>query len=412
MSRLARMASGKLPETARALSERAVLPVPEATPETAAAFGQLAGSYARLAARRAPGLATGVGFTALATVGLGPVASDVRATGPLFDAALAEAFGPGWQGAVARPAWLQAEPARRREGPFGAAVARRRYALGRDQRYGDGPRGLLDVWRRPDLPPGAQAPIVLQIPGGAWVMGSRRGQAHPLMSHLVGRGWICASMSYRLSPRHAWPAHVVDVKRAIGWLRRHAASFGGDGRTIVVTGGSAGGHLAALAALTPGDVQFQPGFEQVDTSVAAAVPLYGRYDWVAREGEGREHFMRFLERVVVKQRQARAPHAFEAASPLHRIRADAPPFLVVHGRSDTIIPIEQGRQFAATLRVHSDNPVAWVELPGAHHAFDVVATRRTARVCQGVGDFLGVVLGNEQRRLAALPATPVARAHA
>ena len=82
-------------------------------------------------------------------------------------------------------------------------------------------------------------------------MGSKRGQAHPLMSHLAGQGWVCVAINYRLSPKSDWPAAVVDVKRAIAWIKSNIAGYGGDPRFIAITGGSAGGHLSALAALTP-----------------------------------------------------------------------------------------------------------------------------------------------------------------
>jgi acetyl esterase/lipase len=231
-------------------------------------------------------------------------------------------------------------------------------------------------------------------------MGNKRGQAYPLMNHLAERGWVCASMSYRLAPAHPWPAHIVDVKLAIAWLRQHAHEFGGDPDFVVVTGGSAGGHLAALAALSPNDPAFQPGFEQVDTAVAAAVPLYGRYDFFSREGEGRREFMYFLERVVVQDWARRRPDVFKAASPIWR-EADMPeaaPFLIVHGDRDSLIPVEQARAFALKLRTHSRQAVAYAELPGAQHAFDFIASRRTKDVCEAIGGFLGVVLGEHRAR--------------
>ncbi len=85
--------------------------------------------------------------------------------------------------------------------------------------------------------------MLLQVPGGAWASGNKRGQAHPLMSHLAELGWVCVSINYRLSPRHTWPDHIVDVKRAIAWVKDNIADYGGDPDFIAVTGGSAGGHL-------------------------------------------------------------------------------------------------------------------------------------------------------------------------
>ena len=159
-------------------------------------------------------------------------------------------------------------------------------------RYGPhGRANLADIWRRRDLPRDGKAPVLLQVPGGAWMIGWRRPQAYPLMSHLVARGWICVSMNYRVSPLHTWPDHIVDVKRALAWVKENIADYGGDPNFVAISGGSAGGHLSALAALTPNDPKFQPGFEEADTSVVAAVPVYGRYDWFSTHGPGRVEFI-------------------------------------------------------------------------------------------------------------------------
>ena len=104
------------------------------------------------------------------------------------------------------------------------------------------------------------------------------------MDQMAAQGWVCVAINYRLAPRDACPAHIVDVKRAIAWIKEHIADYGGDPDYLVDHRGSAGGHLAALAALTPGDPTFQPGFEDADTSVQAAVPFYGVYDFAGSTG--------------------------------------------------------------------------------------------------------------------------------
>src|SRR3989442_2578192 len=102
----------------------------------------------------------------------------------------------------------------------------------------------------------------------------------PLMLPLAAEGWVCVAANYRLSPRAAFPEHLIDCKLALRWVREHIESFGGDPDFVVVTGGSAGGHLAALVALTANAPEYQPGFEDTDTSVTACVPFYGVYDLV------------------------------------------------------------------------------------------------------------------------------------
>src|SRR3954469_21641669 len=132
----------------------------------------------------------------------------------------------------------------------------------------------LDVYL-PTAPADRPRPAIVQVHGGAWVVGSRKEQGIPLLNHLAANGWVGVNIDYRMSPFATWPDHVVDVKRAIAWVREHADELDVDPGFVAITGGSAGGHLCALAALTAGDPAFQPGFEDADTSVQAAVPFYG-----------------------------------------------------------------------------------------------------------------------------------------
>jgi acetyl esterase/lipase len=374
--------------------------IPSVRPSSAAALAVLTSNYLRQNVKLSPRHAADLAGLALLTVGMGRAAADSRATAGVLRHALDEACGSDWHAHVERPVWPEQPDELRRSGMLQVARSRRRFTRLHDVVYGDTASSVLDLWRHPELPAGARAPIVLQIPGGAWVLGNKQGQAYPLMNHLAENGWICASMTYRLAPRHPWPAHIVDVKRAIVWLREHADEIGGDPDFIVLTGGSAGGHLCSLAALSQNDPAFQPGFEALDTSVSAAVPLYGRYDWFSREGPGRREFMYFLERVVVQEKARRRPQVFQAASPIFR-RADmkdAPPFFVLHGRNDSIIPVQQARDFAATLSALSNDLAVYAELPGAQHCFDLINSARTREVCRAVEGFLGVVLGRHRAR--------------
>ena len=195
-----------------------------------------------------------------------------------------------------------------------------------------------------------------------------------------------------LSPRATFPDHVVDVKRAIAWVRENAGEYGADPGFVCITGGSAGGHLCALAALTADDPELQPGFEDADTSVAAAVPFYGVYDLTDPETIYYPELRQWvLERNVFKTRFADEPERFRAASPTHRVRADAPPFLVIHGESDTLVPVADARRFVAELRRASESPVLYAELAGAEHAFDIVPSVRTARVVETIERFLATI---------------------
>jgi acetyl esterase/lipase len=220
------------------------------------------------------------------------------------------------------------------------------------------------------------SPVILQIHGGGWTIGAKDTQGRPLMNHLARAGWVCVAANYRLSPRGRWPDHLVDCKLALAWIREHVHEYGGDPSRVVVTGGSAGGHLAAMLALTQNDPAYQPGFADIDTTVSAAIPMYGAYDMV-------ETFTAFGSRigrkiagwvgaVVLGTTPDRDPGAFVDASPVAHVDPSdaATPFLVVHGTVDNLVPVEQARRFAARLRdVGCD--VTYVELQGAPHAFDV-----------------------------------------
>jgi acetyl esterase/lipase len=313
------------------------------------------------------------------------------ASEPYFEVPLRDALGDDYAeiAAISQPARR-----RRRIGVPPNELVRRRYVerTGTVQ-YGPYSRvNFADIWRRSDLPRDGKAPVLLQVPGGAWAIGMRRPQAYPLLSHLAERGWVCVSIDYRVSPRHTWPDHIVDVKRALTWIREHIAEYGGDPDFIAITGGSAGGHLAALAALTPDDPQYQPGFEDADTSVVAAVPIYGRYDWFTTEGSGRKEFIAFLQKFVVKKRFADNRQVYVDASPIKRLRPDAPPFFILHGADDSIIPVPEGRAFADAIRDASTSVVAYAEIPHAQHAFDFYFGSPRARyTAQAVEQFLSWV---------------------
>ncbi|OBI76522.1 alpha/beta hydrolase [Mycobacterium sp. E740] len=320
------------------------------------------------------------------------------ASQPYFEEPLREALGEDYEGIA-----NQSQPARRRRTKVGLwphELIRRRY-VGKTSTVQYGPHRWVnraDIWRRADLPRDGKAPVLLQVPGGAWAIGMRRPQAYPLLAHMADRGWVCVSIDYRVSPRHAWPAHIVDVKRALAWIKENIADYGGDPDFVAISGGSAGGHLSSLAALTPNDPQWQPGFEDADTSVVAAVPIYGRYDWVSATGSGRKEFIGFLQKFVVKKRIAEHRQTFVDASSIMRLRPDAPPFFVLHGQDDSIIPVQEGRDFAEALRKVSKSTVAYAEIPHAQHAFDFYyGSPRAHYTAQAVEKFLSWVHVKQQK---------------
>jgi acetyl esterase/lipase len=278
--------------------------------------------------------------------------------------------------------------------PVWKALEHRRSVYRTSVRYGDSPSQLLDVWRPKELP-AQPAPVMIFVPGGAWVHGGRILQGYALMSHMAELGWVCLSIDYRVAPNHPWPQHITDVKTAIAWARANVDKFGGDRNFVAIAGTSAGGHLAALAGLTPNDAEYQAELpEGSDTSVDAVVGIYGRYDWEDRSTVERARFVDFLERVVVKRKIAKRPEIFRKASPIARIHDGAPPFLVIHGGGDTVIPVQQARDFVEKLGNVSRSTVSYAELPGAGHGFDMTDGARTGSTATAIGLFLNQIHRN------------------
>jgi len=252
-----------------------------------------------------------------------------------------------------------------------------------------GSRARLDIYRRKDADL-RHAPVLVQVHGGAWTIGDKSQQGLLLMNRMAARGWICVAMNYRLAPKHPFPAQIVDVKKAIAWTREHIEEYGGDPSYLVVTGGSAGGHLAALAALTPGVKEYQPGFEDADTSVSACVPFYGVYDLAGITGDRAAIEMRdyFLGPRVFRKSPKTSLAEFELASPITHVVPDAPDFLVIHGDRDGLVSVRQARAFVEKLREVSTGVVTYVELPGTQHAFEVFSSIRSQKVIRAVERWL------------------------
>ncbi|MCB0963466.1 MAG: alpha/beta hydrolase, partial [Acidimicrobiales bacterium] len=176
--------------------------------------------------------------------------------------------------------------------------------------------------------------------------------------------------------------------------------YGGDPERVAITGGSAGGHLSSLAALTANEPAFQPRFEEVDTSVMAAVPFYGVYDWTNRDGTGRGDMEDVLARLVLKTTRQESPEVWEQASTMSWVGPDAPPFFVIHGSNDSLVPVEQARSFVSMLRAASKEPVVYAELPGAQHAFEVFDSARTLFTVGAVQRFLDTIVARDAQRRA------------
>ena len=307
-----------------------------------------------------------LGVAVITSAGLGVVAWRGLQARQAVDQALEESLGTGWRRSVEVP---------RRRLPWGRilfapfVMRRRDVERIKNVSYGDAGRlNLLDVYRSRGRPAGC--PTLIYLHGGAFRGGRKSKEALPLIHRLASQGWVCISANYRLSPAATFPDQLIDVKKVIAWVRDHGDEYGADPGVLVAAGSSAGAHLASFAALTPNDPAFQPGFEDADTSVTAAVCLYGYY---GPSDSGRPS----------------SPPAY---------LGDAPPFFVVHGELDTVVLVEDARDFVDQLRSASSQPVVYAELPGAQHTFDLFHSIRFETVVDAIEVFTAWVRAKEMYR--------------
>jgi acetyl esterase/lipase len=314
-----------------------------------------------------------VGLAALTAAGLVTVAWRGLRAGAAIDDALTEGLGSGWSTAIdarlSRQLRRGLPLARIALAPF--VYRRRGVERIANISYGNaGRKNLLDIYRHRAHPAGG--PILVHLHGGALVMGKKNREARPLLYRLASQGWLCISANYRLRPAATFPDYLIDVKKVICWLRKNGHRYGADTEQLFIAGSSSGGQLAALAALTANEPTYKPGFEYADTSVSAAICLHGYYG---------------------SRSQDRSPSA-----PLAYDGTDAPPFFVVHGDRDSLIPVQMARLFAERLRTTSSNPVAYAELPGGQHGFDRFHSPRFDSVVNGIEAFAAWVRSREMTR--------------
>ncbi|HEX5064827.1 MAG TPA: alpha/beta hydrolase [Myxococcota bacterium] len=347
----------------------------------------------------------GLVITLASWAGLVLVQRQAHATDAVIESALVAALGPGYREQILpglREKLVHHIDWARVWIPF--PIRRNDVVVDVDIPFGrEGGKHLeLDVYRSAARPTGC--PVLFQIHGGGWMIGDKREQALPLMNHMASAGWVCVTANYRLSPAATYPEHLIDCKRALAWIREHIHEYGGDPDLVVVTGGSAGGHLAALVALTQGDAEYQPGFEQVDTRVRGCVPFYGVYDFVNRSQTWRNDGLQgVLEERILKCSLEQSREAWDRASPVTHVSSDAPPFFVIHGDSDTLVPVPEAREFVKALREKSRAPVVYAELPGAQHAFEIFPSVRTIHTVNGVHRFLAWLESGWRRQREGLP---------
>lgn len=209
-------------------------------------------------------------------------------------------------------------------------------------------------------------PAVLCIHGGGFRAGSREGY-NKLCLTLAQRGFVAATISYRLAPAHQFPAAVHDTKAAVRWLRANATKYGINPERIGVTGGSAGGHLAQFLGVTAGVKDFEgadnPGFS---SAVTCVVNVYGPSDFTKSYGKSVDAHVVLPMWLGGDVNTARAKHI--QSSPLNWVTPNAAPTLILHGTEDKYVAHEQAIWMRDRLTA-CGVPVELLTLEGAGHGF-------------------------------------------
>ena len=236
----------------------------------------------------------------------------------------------------------------------------------RDVTYGiaDGVALKLDLYYPKSV--ASAVPIAVYVHGGGWTAGDKSGGAGLRdLQELVGRGYLVAAINYRLAPRYKFPAQIEDVKCAIRYLRANAVRYGADPERIGAWGGSAGGHLVALLGVTDSGAGFDGSGGYLDQSsrVQAVVDMFGPTD-LTRLFSGANP--RLLETVFgTTDRNA---EILKKASPVNHVSIDDPPFLILHGELDKLVPPSQSQIFHEKLK-GTGVPTTLVIVKNAGHGF-------------------------------------------
>jgi acetyl esterase/lipase len=233
-----------------------------------------------------------------------------------------------------------------------------------DVQYGPYPENVLDIYELRDPGQRGTRPGAIVIHGGGWIGGSRAWVAEHVCMRFVEKGFVVANVEYRVAPAAAAPAAVVDVLRAAGWFIENARKYGVDPQRIVVTGDSAGGHLALMVGMTPSSAGFG-----TQARVRAVVNFFGITD-VNDQLQGanlRSYTVKWVPEQPGRQELA------GRVSPLTYVRKGLPPILTIHGTADPSVPYAQGERITEELNTAGSRAVL-VTVSGGSHGFPKVQT--------------------------------------
>jgi len=242
---------------------------------------------------------------------------------------------------------------------------------------GPGRREGLDLYR-PFDDGVRRRPAVVIVHGGGWHGGDKAaGREQNIGNTLAAAGYVCASINYRLSVksddlptrlRDVWPLNLHDCKTAVRFLRQNADKYRIDADHIGAIGGSAGGHLVAMMAVTESSDMLDPfgPYSKHSSRIQAVVPMYGVHD-VTRRARAKGSELSESDAELCRQ-----------ASPVSYVTSDDPPALILHGTEDALVPVEQSRILHASLKA-AYVPTELIVIEGAPHSFHLQPKQRDLR---------------------------------
>jgi acetyl esterase/lipase len=201
---------------------------------------------------------------------------------------------------------------------------------------------VLDIYQSKKAPPAPKRVGVIVIHGGGWTGGSKERVFEKFCLPYLEKGFVVANVEYRLAKAALAPAAVEDVLNAAEWFRVNAPKYGVDKNKIIVTGDSAGGHLALMVGMAPKQAKFGP-----PGKVAAVINWYGITD-VQDQLEGTN--MRTYATTWVPESLPDRQELARRVSPRSWVRKDLPPILTIHGDADPVVPYEHGVDLTKELR--------------------------------------------------------------
>jgi len=217
---------------------------------------------------------------------------------------------------------------------------------------------VLDILQ-PKAASKEKRPGVIVIHGGGWVSGTKEGHSESTCLRYVEKGFVCANVEYRLAKAAPAPAAVGDVLNAAHWFEDNAKKYNVDTRRIVVTGGSAGGHLSLMVGMTPKSAKLGP-----PAKIAAVVNFYGITD--VGDQLGGPHLQDYA--VTWLPEQSGRLELASRVSPMTYVRKGLPPILTIHGDADQTVPYEHGVKLTKALRDAGDD-AELVSVPQGEHGF-------------------------------------------